>query len=152
MSIGSPFGANALSGRPVASASVLFAIQAPSSIIGLSSRTLFGRSNGTFGMTGRRATIVSCSGLIRTVSFHPSSVASGGMMMLSHVTRLSTCTSYGVEVDRVRIHAVVRDLPDLRAVVARRRSASTLTSALGSFEASITSVAGVDERVQDDVL
>ena len=54
---------------------------------------LFGMSKGTFGITGRRAMIVSCSGLIRTVSFHPSSVASGGVMMLSHPTRFKTCTS-----------------------------------------------------------
>ena len=37
--------------------------------------------------------MVSSSGLTRTVSFQPSSLASGGMMMLSHVTRLITCTS-----------------------------------------------------------
>ena len=37
--------------------------------------------------------MVSSSGLIRTVSFQPSSFASGGMTMLSHVTRLSTWTS-----------------------------------------------------------
>lgn len=42
---------------------------------------------------GRTAMMVSSSGLTRTVSFQPSSVASGGMMMLSHVTRLSTWTS-----------------------------------------------------------
>ena len=62
-------------------------------IIGLSARTAFGTSKGTCGTTGRSATMVSSSGLIRTVSFHPSSFASGGMTMLSHVTRLSTCTS-----------------------------------------------------------
>ncbi len=65
----------------------------PCGIIGLSGRTAFGTSNGTLGTTGRSATIVSSSGLIRTVSFQPSSLASGGMTMLSHVTRLSTCTS-----------------------------------------------------------
>ena len=62
-------------------------------IIGFSGRTEFGTSNGTFGTTGRSATMVSSSGLTRTVSFQPSSLASGGMMMLSQVTRLITCTS-----------------------------------------------------------
>jgi len=65
----------------------------PAGIIGFSRRMLFGISNGSFGITGRRATMVSSSGLTRTVSFHPSSLASGGMMMLSHVTRLITWTS-----------------------------------------------------------
>ena len=55
---------------------------------------LFGTSKGSVGMIGRRATMVSSSGLTRTVSFQPSSFASGGMMMLSQVTRLRTCTSY----------------------------------------------------------
>ncbi len=53
---------------------------------------LFGISNGTVGTMARMATIVSSSGLIRTVSFQPSSDGSVGIMMLSHVTRLSTCT------------------------------------------------------------
>ena len=47
---------------------------------------LLGTSKGTMGMIGRRAMIVSSSGLTRMVSFQPSSDASGGMMMLSHVT------------------------------------------------------------------
>ena len=55
---------------------------------------LSGTANGRVGTIGRRATIVSSSGLTRTVSFQPSSFASGGMMMPSHVTRLITCTSY----------------------------------------------------------
>src|SRR5664279_578086 len=64
----------------------------PAGSIGLSSRMLFGTSNGTVGVIGRRATIVSSSGLVRTVSFQPSSLASGGMMMLSQVTRLISWT------------------------------------------------------------
>ena len=44
-------------------------------------------------MIGRTATMVSWSGLIRTVSFHPSSDGSVGMLMPSQVTRFSTCTS-----------------------------------------------------------
>ncbi len=66
----------------------------PAGIIGLSGRTELGTSKGTCGMIGRSATMVSSSGLIRTVSFQPFSFASFGMMMLSHVTRLSTWTSY----------------------------------------------------------
>ena len=54
---------------------------------------LSGTANGRVGTIGRRATIVSSSGLTRTVSFQPSSVGSGGMMMLSQVTRLRICTS-----------------------------------------------------------
>ncbi len=65
----------------------------PRGIIGLSGRTELGTSKGTCGMIGRSATMVSSRGLIRTVSFHPFSLASFGMMMLSHVTRLSTWTS-----------------------------------------------------------
>ena len=53
---------------------------------------LFGTSNGSVGVIGRTATIVSSSGLTRTVSFQPSSLASGGMMMLSQVTRLISWT------------------------------------------------------------
>ncbi len=60
--------------------------------IGLSGRMLFGTSKGTTGMIGRRATIVSSSGLTRMVSFQPSSDGSGGMMMLSQVTRLRIWT------------------------------------------------------------
>ncbi len=52
-----------------------------------------GNSKGRVGMTGRKATMVSSSGEMRTVSFQPSSLGSGGMMMLSQVTRLSTWTS-----------------------------------------------------------
>ena len=81
-SVGFPCGSTLL--NPVA---------APCGIIGFSMRTLFGRSNGRLGTTGRKATIVSSRGLIRTVSFQPSSVGSGGMMMLSQVTRLISCTS-----------------------------------------------------------
>ena len=62
-------------------------------IIGLSGRWLSGTPNGSVGTIGRSATMVSSSGLTRTVSFQPSSVGSGGMMMLSQVTRLITCTS-----------------------------------------------------------
>ena len=73
------------------------------------------------------------------------------MMMLSQVTRLRTCTSIGVEVDRVRVHAVVRDLPDLRPVVAVAIGV-TFTSALGRFVVSMSSVDGKTYGMQDDVL
>ena len=53
---------------------------------------LFGTSNGSAGTIGRSATIVSSSGLMRTVSFQPSSDGSVGMMMLSQVTRLRSWT------------------------------------------------------------
>ena len=66
----------------------------PSGIIGLSSRMAFGSSHGSSGMIGRSATIVSSSGLIRTVSFQPSSVASTCLRLLSQATRLRTWTSY----------------------------------------------------------
>ena len=66
---------------------------APIGIIGFNGRTLFGTPNGRVGTIGRTATIVSSSGLTRTVSFQPSSVGSGGMMMLSQVTLLRTWTS-----------------------------------------------------------
>jgi hypothetical protein len=54
---------------------------------------LLGNWNGSTGMSGRITTRVSSSGLIRTVSFHSSSFASGGRMTLSQVTRLSTYAS-----------------------------------------------------------
>src|SRR5476649_660762 len=63
---------------------------APIGIMGFSGRLLSGTPNGRVGTIGRTATMVSSSGLTRTVSFHPSSVGSGGMMMLSQVTRLIT--------------------------------------------------------------
>ena len=66
---------------------------APVGIIGFRLRIALGTSNGTCGTIGRRATMVSSSGLTRMVSFQPSSPGSVGMMMLSHVTRLSICTS-----------------------------------------------------------
>ena len=75
-----------------AGSTLLKPIDAPGGAIGLSRRMLLGISNGSTGMIGRRATIVSSKGETRTVSFQPSSVLSGGMMMLSHVTRLSTWT------------------------------------------------------------
>ena len=80
--IGSPF------------ASVLLNMSGlPSGIIGFSGRMLSGRPNGIFGMIGRIATIVSSSGLIRTVSFQPSSFASGLRTMPSQPTRFRSCTS-----------------------------------------------------------
>ncbi|GAO04619.1 hypothetical protein PSR1_03514 [Anaeromyxobacter sp. PSR-1] len=65
----------------------------PSGIIGLSGRTLCGRPNGSFGTTGRIATMVSSSGLIRTVSFQPSSFASARRTMPSQPTRLTSWMS-----------------------------------------------------------
>ena len=67
---------------------------APSGIIGFRRRSLFGTPNGSSGMIGRIATMVSWSGLTRTVSFQPSSWGSVAMMLLSQATRLRTWTSY----------------------------------------------------------
>src|SRR5674476_625934 len=75
-------------------AMLLNAAVEPVGIIGLRLRIEFGTSHGTCGTIGRRATMVSSSGLIRTVSFQPSSDGSVGMMMLSQVTRFRTWTSY----------------------------------------------------------
>jgi len=79
-------------GLPFASV-FLNPIVKPSGSIGLSGRSLLVTSNGKTGMIGRSATIVSSSGLIRSVSFQPSSLASGGRMMPSQPTRLMTWTS-----------------------------------------------------------
>jgi hypothetical protein len=116
-------------------------------------------------MMGRSAMMVSSRGLIRTVSFHPFSLASFGMMMLSHVTRLSTWTSIEVEVDRVGVHAVVGDPPDLGAVlgVADRRdldvldrfipvTESVVTTCLGSLVPSMSSVCGLTNGIERDAV
>ena len=55
-------------------------------------RTLSGNPNGTFGATGRRATIASSSGFIRTVSFQPNSFGSGGFTMPSQPTLFMSWT------------------------------------------------------------
>ncbi len=65
----------------------------PIGMAGLSGRTLSGTPNGSLGATGLRATIVSSSGLTRTVSFQPSSLSSGTRMNPSQPTRLMSCTS-----------------------------------------------------------
>src|SRR5512137_399824 len=82
-----------LVGLPCGSTLLNMAVE-PSGIIGLSGRMALGNSQGTSGMIGLTATMVSSSGATRTVSFQPNSVWSGGMMMLSQVTRLINCTSY----------------------------------------------------------
>jgi len=81
---GSPFGSKISSSRYMTS---------PSGKAGFIGRTLLGTSKGTSGMIGRRATIVSSSGLTRTVSFHPISLFSGRRFMPSQPTLLSNCTS-----------------------------------------------------------
>ena len=63
--------------------------------------------------------MVSSSGLMRTVSFQPSSVGvrlADDAVPAHPVEQLHVVQ---VEVDRVRVHAVVGELPDLRAVVCR---------------------------------
>src|SRR5512137_837418 len=82
-----------LAGLPAGSL-LLTMLWSPGIIIGLSGGMLSGVSNGKVGMIGRMAKYVSSNGLTRTVSFQPSSAGSGAMMLLSHVTRFSSCTSY----------------------------------------------------------
>ena len=105
------------SGSPLAS-TLLKPMSEPIGIIGFSGRTLLGRSKGKVGMIGRMATIVSSSGLTRTVSFQPSSVGirrDDDVVPADPVQHLHVVE---VPVDGVGVHAVVGDLPDLRAVVA----------------------------------
>ena len=64
----------------------------PSGIVGSSGRMLSGTPNGSFGAIGRRATMQSSNGFIRTVSFQPSSFGSGGFTTPSQSTRLISCT------------------------------------------------------------
>ena len=85
---------------------------------------------------------MSSNGLIRTVSFQPSSLASGGMTMLSHVTRLSTCTSkrwkwIGCVSTPLWVNRQIW-LPSLVSAIG-----VTLTSAEGRFVPSISSVCGL---------
>src|SRR5665648_1157091 len=113
----------------------------PVGMLGLRLRIEFGTSHGTCGTIGRRATIVSSSGLIRTVSFQPSSPGSVGMMMLSQVTRFRTWTSYRwkwigwVSTPLCVIFQIwVPSLPSLMAW--------TLRSPFGRLVPSMTSVGG----------
>src|SRR5664279_2038841 len=64
----------------------------PSGQVGSSRRTLSGTGKGTLGTIGLIATIASSSGFILTVSFQPSSLASGGRTAPSQPTRLISCT------------------------------------------------------------
>ena len=114
---------------------------APIGIIGSSGRMLFGISNGSVGTIGRSATIVSSSGLTRTVSFQPSSDGSVGMMMLSQVTRFRTCTSYRWK----WIGCVSTPLWVIFQIwvpSAPSEIGCTLMSPFGRFVVSITSVGG----------
>ena len=66
----------------------------PAGIVGSIRRVLLGTLKGSSGATGLKATMVSSSGFVLTVSFQPSSLASGGMSMPSQATRLMSCTLY----------------------------------------------------------
>ena len=77
---------------------------------------LSGTPKGSLGAIGRKATMMSSSGFIRTVSFQPSSLGSGGLTCAVPVDPVDHLHVEQVEVDRVGVHAVVRDLPDLGAV------------------------------------
>ncbi len=103
----------------------------PAGIIGLSMRIALGSSQGTSGMIGRRATMVSSSGLISD-GVLPAQLARlrwdddvvpGDPVHQLHVVQ--------VEVDRVRIDAVVRDAPDLRPIASRSEMGVILTSLTG---------------------
>ena len=85
---------------------------------------------------------MSSSGLIRTVSFQPSSVRLGRDDDVVPGDPVEHLHVVQVEVDRVGVHAVVRDLPDLGAVVRRSEIAWTLTSPFGRLVPSMTSVGG----------
>src|SRR5450759_2535242 len=62
----------------------------PSGIVGSRERTLSGSGKGTTGVMGCRATRMSSSGFIRTVSFQPASLASIARIEPSQPTRLMT--------------------------------------------------------------
>ena len=67
---------------------------APAGIVGSINRVLLGTLKGSLGATGLKATMVCSSGSTLTVSFQPSSSASGGTMTPSQPTRLTSCTLY----------------------------------------------------------
>ena len=62
------------------------------------------------------ATIVSSSGLMRIVSFQPSSVGFGWLDDIVPGDPVEELHVVEVPVDRVRIHPVMGDLPDLRPI------------------------------------
>ena len=73
-------------------------------------------------MTGLIARNVTSSGLTLKVSFQPSSLGSGGSMTPVLADPVDQLGVEQVDVDRVGVHAVMEDLPDLRAVGKRPSS------------------------------
>jgi hypothetical protein len=55
-------------------------------------RMLTGSPKGIVGVAALNATMMSSRGFILTVSFHPTSLESGGVICPSQPTRLMTCT------------------------------------------------------------
>ena len=78
---------------PVCQSTLLKPIPESSGIEGFSGRRLLAMPKGSAGARGLTATTVSMSGLILTVSFHPSSFGSGSRIWPSQPTRFTTCTS-----------------------------------------------------------
>ena len=76
---------------PVSGSNVL--IGEPTGMDGSIGRMESGSLNGRTGICGRRATMVSSSGCMRTVSFEPISPGSGAYFAPSQPTRLTSCTS-----------------------------------------------------------
>ena len=112
-----------VTGLPVCGSMFAKPIVEPCGMVGSSRRTLSGTPKGSLRSIGRMATMMSSSGFIRTVSFQPSSFASGGWIAPSQPTRLITCTLNRWKWIGMGVHAVVRDLPDLRPIaqIADRR-------------------------------
>ncbi len=83
------------------------------------------------------------AGSIRTVSFQPSSFPSGGRIVTVPRRAVEQLHVVEVEVDRVRVHAVVRDLPDLRPVVADEIGVTWTPPPTGSEVPLMSSVGGL---------
>ena len=114
----------------------------PSGIIGLSSPDVFGTSNGTAGDDGaeghdrilERADPHSVLPAKLSCIWRDDDIVPGDPVEHLHIVQ--------VEVDGVCIHAVVGDLPDLRAVCRRGDGGYLDTTLLGRLVASISSVEG----------
>ena len=76
-----------MTATPLASVNV-----SPAFMLGSSSRTLSPSFQGRVGTNALTARITSWPGFMRTVSFQPSSLGSGGRSVPSIATRLITCT------------------------------------------------------------
>ena len=88
-------------------------------IAGFRGRMLSGTAKGTLGRVALNATIVSSRGDILTVSFQPSSLASGSLMNPSQPTRLINLYFKQMEMDGMCVHAIMGEFPDLDLIVRR---------------------------------